>query len=165
MSSARARVSGSVLVGVLLLVGLVIAMPASAAGTPRATGAGTTEELGETSTFTFNAVQHKSGTVNGHLVYHVRGFDLSIHMDIDCLTFIGNQAVLSGTVTKVRGDTEPFPFIFVGQDGVFQVEDNGQGGGAPPDLISDVDLDAGLNCNNTVLTPYLPISGNIQVNP
>jgi hypothetical protein len=140
-----------------------MATPASAGGNPSATGGGTAEELDATSTFTFNAVQHKNGTVNGHLVYHFRAFDISIHMDIDCLAVTGNRAVLSGKVTKVSGDTEPFPFIYVGQDGVFQVEDNGEGGGAPPDLFSDVNLDPGLTCNNSLPEPYIPISGNIQV--
>ena len=85
MSRARAKVSGSVLLGVVLIAGLVIAMPAAAAGNPSATGGGTAQELGETSTFTFNAIQHHDGTVNGHLVYHVRAFNISFDMDIDCL--------------------------------------------------------------------------------
>jgi hypothetical protein len=146
-----------------LVVGLAIAGPASAGGNPSATGGGTAEELGETSTFTFNAVQHKDGTVNGHLVYHVRAFAISVWMDIDCLMVTGNRAVLSGKVTKVSGDTDPFPFIYVGQDGVFQVEDNGEGGGVPPDLFSDVNLDTGVTCTDTPPDVYIPISGNIQV--
>src|SRR5437867_13098047 len=54
-------------------------------GNSSATGGGTTVELGQKSTFTFNAVQHSDGTVNGHMVYQVRGGDIVIHMDIDCL--------------------------------------------------------------------------------
>ena len=165
MSRARAQVSCSVLLGVLLIAGLVIAMPASAAGNPSATGGGTAQELGETSTFTFNAIQHHDGAVNGHLVYHIRAFNLSFDMDIDCLTITGNRAVLSGKVTKVRGDTDPFPFIYVGQDGVFQVKDNGEGGEAPPDLISDVNLDPGVVCTGSRPDLYIPMSGNIQVDP
>ena len=130
-------------------------------GNPRATGGGTTEELGEKSTFVFNAVQHKDGTVNGHLIYKLRGADVSIHMDIDCLNIIGNQATMSGTVTKVTGDAPAF--IFEGQRAVFKAQDNGEGGDAAPDLISDLFLFTGATCNNPFPVPYLPIDGNIQV--
>lgn len=131
-------------------------------GNRRATGGGTTLELGEKSTFTFNAIEHKNGTVNGHLVYQFRGGDVGIHMRIDCLNIILNQATLSGTVTKVTGT--PPAFIFEGQKGVFKVQDNGEGAAAPPDLISDLFLFAGATCNVPFPFPYLPIDGNIQVN-
>jgi hypothetical protein len=140
---------------------LAISTSAASSGNPRATGGGTTVELGEKSTFTFNAIQHNDGTVNGHLVYNLRGSDISIKMDIDCLNIIGNQATLSGTVTQVTG-TAP-SFIFEGQKAVFKVEDNGEGGAAPPDLISDLFLFAGATCNVPFPVPYLPIDGNIQV--
>ena len=94
-------------------------------GNPSATGGGTTEELGEKSTFVFNAVQHKDGTVTGHLVYQFRGADNTIKMDIDCLNIIGTQATMSGTVTKVTGDAPAF--IFEGQKAVFKAQDNGEG--------------------------------------
>ncbi len=134
---------------------------ASASGNPRATGGGTAQEGTEKSTFTFNAIRHNNGTVNGHLVYQFRLGDFGIHMSIDCLNIIDNQATLSGTVTHVSGT--PPAFIFVGQKAVFKVEDNGQGGGAPPDLISDVFLFAGATCNNPFPVVYLPVDGNIQV--
>jgi hypothetical protein len=165
MSTSRARISRSVFLGVFLIVGQLTVMPAFAAANPSATGGGTAEEGGETSTFTFNAIQHETGTVNGHLVYHVRIFDITFHMGIDCLRIHGKRAALSGTVTKVSGNTDDFPFIYVGQDGVFVVEDNGEGGSGAPDLISDVDLDPGLDCKSSLLFPYIPISGNVQVSP
>ena len=140
---------------------LRISANGASSGNPRATGGGTTEELGEKSTFTFNAIQHKDGTVNGHMVYQFRFADLGIHMEIDCLNIIGNQATLSGTVTQVTGDAPSF--IFVGQKAVFKVQDNGEGGDAPPDLISDVFLFASATCNVPFPAPYLPIDGNIQV--
>ncbi len=134
----------------------------SANGNPSATGGGTTLELGDKSTFTFNAIQHGDGTVNGHMVYQFRGGDDGINMSIDCLNIIGNQATLSGTVTQVTGT--PPSFIFEGQKAVFKVEDNGQGAGAPPDLISDVFLFPGATCHPSFpIVPYLPIDGNIQV--
>lgn len=134
---------------------------AASSGNPRASGGGTTVELGQKSTFVFNAIQHKDGTVNGHLTYQVRILDIGVHMDIDCLNIIGNQATLSGTITKVTGDAPSF--IFEGQKGVFKVVDNGEGGDSPPDLISDVILFPAATCNVPGPAPYLPIDGNIQV--
>ena len=127
-------------------------------GNPSVHGGGTAMELGEKSTFSFNAVQEDDGTVKGHLVYHVRGADISFEMDIDCMTITGNRATLSGTVTSVS-DNAPW-FLFVGAHGAFSEEDNGQGNNAAPDRFSDV-LFPGF-CSANYVT-YIPISGNIQV--
>jgi len=135
----------------------------ASARNPRASGGGTTEELGEKSTFVFNAVGRGNGTVNGHLVYHFRGADASVKMNIDCLTIVGNNAIMSGVVTQITGDVPPF--IFLGVRGEFQVEDNGQGRNDPPDLISDVDFFPEANCDLDAPEPYLAVSGNIQVQP
>ena len=146
---------------VVLVAIPVFAASAGATGNPRATGGGTTIELGERSTFTFNAVQTPNG-VSGHMLYNFRLGDLVIHMDLDCLSITGNSATLSGVVTHIQGD--PPDFLFVGQDGAFAVEDNGQGSQSPPDLISDVFLETGASCTAPPeLVPYLPIDGNIQV--
>ena len=125
------RFSKSVLAGIAVAAACVlsaVAMPlANAAGNSSATGGGTAEEPGGLSTFVFNAVKKSDGTVTGHLVYHVRGFPppIIIWMDLDCLIVAGNVAKIGGVVTKV---SEEIPvFIFVGQEGVFQVVDNGQG--------------------------------------
>ena len=163
MTGEKSRISLSVLVLATLAVVLLYTTPLAAAGNPRATGGGTTVELGEKSTFVFNAVKHSDGTVNGHLVYQFRGGDISIHMTLDCLNIIGgNTAEMAGVVTEVHGAVIP-SFIFVGQHGEFAVTDNGQGNGAPPDLISDLFLFAAADCGGGVATPYLPVDGNIQV--
>jgi hypothetical protein len=147
---------------VLAVVVPVVAAAAQARGNPSATGGGTTQELGETSTFTFNAVQRPNGSVTGHLVYHIRAADLTIHMDIDCLSISGNTARLSGEVTHLQGD--PPDYVFVGQDAEFTVQDNGEGSQAPPDLFSDVFLFTGATCHDAFPPdPYLPTQGNIQV--
>jgi hypothetical protein len=136
-------------------------------GNPHANGGGTTVEGGEKSTFVFNAVQQIDGSVVGHLTYHLRFADVTIHMQNDCLNFTSsNTAVISGTVTMVTGSTSFVP----GAHGVFVVRDNGEGNNANPDLISDVFIDPNplstINCQNvTTLTPYLPIDGNIDVKP
>src|SRR5215470_10249248 len=129
---------------ILFIVLITFSMPVTsvaAKGNPSANGGGTTIEGGIKSTFVFNAVMLKNGSVNGHLVYHFREGTVTIYMKIDCLNIMGNKAALSGTVTKLTGT--PKPFEFVGQKAVFTVVDNGQGKGASPDLISDVILFAG----------------------
>ena len=160
------RAGRNVLLALVLLV--VVAVPlfavsAYAAGNPAASGGGTTVELGEKSTFTFNAVQKPNGTVTGHLVYHFRAVDNSFHMDIDCLSIEGNNATLSGVVTHITGKGIVPDFLFVGQHGVFSVTDNGEGADAQPDLISDVTLDPAASCEGGLQLTYLPIDGNVQV--
>jgi len=132
-------------------------------GNPSANGGGTALEGTEKSTFTFNAIQHDDGSVNGHLVYQFRLADLRIQMDIDCLNIIGTRAALSGVVTDVTG--EPPSYIFVGQHAVFTVQDNGEGHDAPPDLFSDVILFPAATCHNPFPVPYIAMDGNVQVNP
>lgn len=142
---------------------VVVVPAATAAGNSSASGGGTAEELGELSTFVFNAVKKGNGNVTGHLVYHVRGWPVTFMMDLDCLNVAGNVATISGVVTQV---SEEVPgLIFVGQDGVFQVVDNGEGANASPDLFSDLFLEPGSSCSSgTVPAPaYIPIRGNIQV--
>jgi hypothetical protein len=126
-----------------------------------ASGGGTTVEGGEKSTFAFNAVQHKDGSVTGHLMYNIRGFDVSVHAKLDCINISGNTAVCSGEIVKVDG--EDLGFIFVGERVLFTVEDNGQGKNSLPDLFSDVFIGPNLDCDSGVPAPYLPIDGNIQV--
>lgn len=159
------RLSFAILLAVLITFALPL-MPVAAAGNPSANGGGTTFEKTSTgillrSTFVFNAVKQKNGTVTGHLVYHFRAGNVTIYMDINCLKITGNSAALSGVVTKLTGT--PQSFEFVGQKAVFKVVDNGQGKGASPDLISDVILYGGANCNGFAPTPHLPISGNITI--
>ena len=129
--------------------------------TKKVTGGGTTIERGEKSTFALNAVENGDGSVNGHLIYHFRGGNNSIEMELDCIEITGNRATLSGAVTSVSGSEVP-DFIFVGARASFTVEDNGQGKGASPDMVSDVFFSAGASCAGDYTT-YLPISGNIQV--
>lgn len=120
-------------------------------------GGGIAVEFGIKSTFTFNAVKHVNGTVNGHLVYHLRAFDVQFQMSIDCFQIEGNRASLSGTVTSVSGSNIP-SYIYPGNRASFSVEDNGKGGNK--DRVSDVLF--GAQCWDDLNT-YLPIQGNITV--
>lgn len=160
------KISKSVLAGMAVAaacVGSAVDVPAAiAAGNSSATGGGTTEEVGALSTFVFNAVKKSDGTVTGNLVYQVRGLQVTFMMTLDCLIVTGKTAKIGGVVTHVIGDG--LGFIFIGQEGVFQVVDNGQGAKADPDLFSDLLLAPGENCiTGSSPIPYIPVSGNIQV--
>ena len=120
-------------------------------------GGGITVEFGVKSTFTFNAVKHANGSVNGHLVYHLRAFDMQFQLAIDCFEIDGNRATLSGTVTSASGSNIP-SYIYPGSRASFSVQDNGKGGNK--DRISDVFF--GAQCWDDLDT-YLPVQGNITV--
>ena len=69
-------------------------------GNAHVNGGGTTVEFGTKSTFVFNAIETEGGIV-GHLVYHLRAYNVSFQMNLDCMEIRGNRATLSGTVTKI----------------------------------------------------------------
>lgn len=160
------KVLAGVAVAAAVALSAVVAPVATAAGNSSATGGGTAEEAGGISTFVFNAIKNGKGDVTGHLVYHVRAWPITIMMEPDCLRIAGNVATIGGFVTKV---SEEIPgFIFVGQDAVFLVADNGQGANSDPDTFSDLFLEAGTVCTDSKydadsFAPYIPVSGNIQV--
>jgi hypothetical protein len=163
------RLGSSILLALAVVAALAVT-PAHAAGNARAAGGGTFQEEGAKSTFTFNAVQHQDGSVNGHLEYNLRAEDLTFTAKIDCLDVRDNVAVLGGRISKA--ETIVFPDgttleIPKGTPVVFAVEDNGQGRGAAPDRVSNVRIDVffpGPTCDKTTdRKPLFPISGNIQV--
>jgi hypothetical protein len=153
------KIKTGFLLALPVLAFVIISAFSAREGNPSVHGGGTAMELGEKSTFAFNAVQEDDGSVNGHLVYHVRGGDVSFELDIDCMTINGNRATLGGKVTSVSGNAPGF--LVLGARAAFTVEDNGQGRNAAPDRFSDV-LFPGTCAANYVT--YIPISGNIQIN-
>jgi hypothetical protein len=128
----------------------------SIGGNPHINGGGTAVEFGKKSTFVFNAVE-ADGVVAGHLVYHLRSFNVSFQMSLDCMEIRGNRATLSGTVTSISGDNIP-SYIFPGSRASFTIEDNGSGRNR--DRISDVTF--GARCIDDLDT-YIRIQGNISI--
>lgn len=106
-------------------------------------GGGTFAELGEITTYSFNAAQKRNGTTTGHFMFHFRAADASIIVALDCLRLFGdNKATMSGLITKIYGKFQPEfpapPFIYIGGRVSFTVQDNGEGNDASPDLVSDI---------------------------
>jgi hypothetical protein len=127
-------------------------------------GGGTAVEFERRSTFGFNAVQHSDGNVTGTLIYMFRDFDLDfkVQMNVDCLIIEGNRAKFSGLITKISANMPLPPFVF-GSRGSMQVEDNGTGNAELPDKYSDFHFfQARCTDKNE---PYIPLDGNIVVNP
>ncbi len=140
------------------------APPGQSNGNQSVTGGGTANELGEKSTFVFNAIKKADGSVTGQLNYHVRAQDISFKANVNCVTIAGDEARITGIVTSVNGPQGSESLV--GRRITFFVKDYGQGAGAPPDKISDMFFTGNVACN--VMRPdliYLPVSGNIQVNP
>ncbi|HEX7255553.1 MAG TPA: hypothetical protein VF236_06455 [Gaiellaceae bacterium] len=157
------------------LVGLIGATGGVAAGgvTASATGSGHTDALGGNRTFAFTARQYADGTDKGQLEINFHPGETSpiphivVQAEVDCLRVIGNVAIISGTVKHTN-----FP-AFENVRGILSVQDNGEGGSAPPDLISGAAMGGGviivpptspLDCTNVMPPPNQSIDrGNVQV--
>jgi hypothetical protein len=131
-------------------------------------GGRTFEELGATTTYTFNAVQQHNGKTNGHLILQFRAADSRMFVKIDCLRLFGdNKATMSGIITLLTqsSDFPPPPFIFVGGRVSFTVQDNGEGSSASPDLVSDIgELIFGTPASCDDEWPVYLAGANVQIN-
>ncbi len=112
----------------------------------------------------FNAKLDATGNVTGQAEVHFPSDDVKMHIDVQCLVVRGNEAWLSGPVT--RSDN---PDTFVGAVFVWRVEDNGEGPDAPPDRISDFlwrpedNFPPGACIRQPDLITYPWDNGNVQV--
>ena len=64
-----------------------------------------------------------------------------VHISVNCLNVIGNQAYVSGVITSSQDPT------LVGQSVVTKVVDNGRSANDPPDEIGFTMIGFNLNCN------------------
>jgi hypothetical protein len=115
----------------------------------------------------FNARKYADGSVSGQFEYHqiVEGDTFKFNVDVTCMNvYDGNRAKIGGVV-KVSND----PTVPSGMFAWFQVFDNGEGAGAPPDRSSLVGFgDEAANeefCNSSRLPRFGPwdVQGNVQV--
>ncbi|MGH7613926.1 MAG: hypothetical protein ACREMW_07800, partial [Gemmatimonadales bacterium] len=77
---------------------------------------------------------------------------IGIHVAVNCLNVIGNQAWVSGVITHSR-----IPGL-AGLDAVTTVVDNGRSANDPPDQISFSFIGAGIDCNAAPAFPLQLIS-------
>jgi hypothetical protein len=108
--------------------------------------------------FSFSA-RERDGVDTGQAQINNRSQNVVAHMDIDCLNVLGNVAHMSGIVTRSSNPAEE------GTRHRFAVQDNGEGAGAPPDLITTAPtVPANYDCENPTGTPNIPVeNGNVQV--
>lgn len=96
-------------------------------------GSGTVDWPGGRVTYAFKAQSDSGGVARGQAQFNFRGVPGKLHVIIDCLRVDGNNAWLSGEITK-----SDISFANVGDETFWQVEDNGGGAAAEPDMISTV---------------------------
>jgi hypothetical protein len=83
------------------------------------------------SVYAFHATLDATGTVSGEAEVHFTSTPAHLHIDVQCLVVRGNEAWLSGPVTRTDN-----PHYYVGGVFLWRVQDNGQGRSAEPDRIS-----------------------------
>jgi opacity protein-like surface antigen len=149
------------LVPIVLVLAAMCAQAASAATVASARGAGQIHFGNSHEFVSFDASLQDDGTATGSAVFHSVSAGVRGHIDVNCLNVIGNFAIVSGVITSSND-----PGI-VGDEAAFAVQDNGEGHGAPPDLMSLVNIyEVGVGPDCHVLAEYdlVPLdSGNIQV--
>jgi hypothetical protein len=115
----------------------------------------------------FIANKYADGSVSGHFEYTQKagGDTFKFGVEVTCMNvYGGNRAKIGGIVTQSSD-----PTIAVGRYGWFQVFDNGEGAGAPPDQSSLIGFgDEAANeafCNSPNLPRFGPwdVQGNVQV--
>lgn len=115
--------------------------------------------------FTFHAVQRPDGTVGGSYKIELTSLDLFFTVDVSCLAIEGNTAWVAGHISDTNAS-----FVQVGSVSYFYAIDNGEGAGAPADVVStarinDVAGEDVLFCTDRpLLLPSFPIEqGNVQI--
>jgi hypothetical protein len=153
----------------LALAAAVFTQTAPAAPNPvinSATGSGhMVRPDGTFRSFSFSARKYADGSVNGQLQLNSRGFDVFVHIRIDCLRVVGNTAYMSGRITHTSNPAEGE----IGELNRVIVRDNGEGGGVI-DQVSRIPANPGsvdqrtcLDANEDLFPLRDVQRGNVQV--
>lgn len=129
-----------------------------------ATGAGHLTQNTKLRTFSFSARETENGTDRGQAQLRNRGeANVPIHVRITCLHVVGDVAHMSGYVSKIKNETEPF--FVVDSKVAFSVEDNGPTGDRIS-LVSFFGEVAELDCETALTSPTLVVEkGQVKVRP
>jgi hypothetical protein len=130
----------------------------SAASVHSATGGGSTAPFH----FGFTAQLHQNGNVAGTVTGNAQVVFVSpnggpLHIDVNCLEVVGNDAYMSGTLADAAfGLTK-------GTEMLFGVQDNDSA--AKPDLISDIYFSPAppFTCHTFHAKPHYTVQGNIEL--
>jgi hypothetical protein len=149
--SLRIRLLVSIAV---LVAGFGLSNASALAAAPSATGGGATTFY----SFGFTAQSHRDGSVSGNAEFQFPSSNISLHVRINCLAIIGQNAYMSGTTTEQTDG------LAEGTEILFGVQDNDTTG--LPDLISDVFFSPGptpFTCQTFHATPHYLVTGNVEV--
>jgi hypothetical protein len=123
--SLRIRLLVSIAV---LVAGFGLSNASALAAAPSATGGGATTFY----SFGFTAQSHRDGSVSGNAEFQFPSSNISLHVRINCLAIIGQNAYMSGTTTEQTDG------LAEGTEILFGVQDNDTTG--LPDLRSSLEL-------------------------
>jgi hypothetical protein len=104
---------------------------------------------GTDANFSLSVVQRADGTVTGQWQDSTGGGGVpavGIHVQVDCLLVVGNEAWISGVITQ--------PDSLAGLPAITRVADNGTSANDPPDQISFTFINTGFTCEDQ---PNLPL--------
>lgn len=123
----------------------------------RASGVGTFASGGALNTVGFSARIDTGGAVRGEAQFQLRGQGLRLHVVVDCLSVLGNEAWIGGIVLTSSDPT------LVGTHVTWRVQDHREGDGAVDQLSLPVP-GAASDCVPQPELPLLPLAeGDIQV--
>jgi hypothetical protein len=150
----------SVLFGVVALVaGLLLALSpaASADSVVHKVSVGSADVVpppGTDANFSLSAIEYGNGTVAGQWQDAVFGRGtpaVGLHVEIDCLEVVGNEAWVSGVITR--------PAVLVGLPAITRVRDNGTSANDPADQVSLTFIGIAPTCTDR---PNLPLNDLIN---
>lgn len=117
--------------------------------------------------YTFNAIVNHDLSIKGQFEVHQSDFlgnVVQIHGEVSCVNNLGTIVEVGGIITKVGPHTTLD--LMPGDAIVWQVQDNGEGQAAPPDLASPMNEHAGSAPGFCVAQANMLVeqdNGNIQV--
>jgi len=162
MYKTRDLATGLPVIALVLLafVGIGYSGPARPGAGHFAGGHGNLVMEGSLRTFTFQARQSRDGSVQGSMELKNRQLGVRAHADLDCLRIEGDEAFLSGVLTRVSG----IDGSIVGDEVWFHVRDNGEGRGDPADRISLVIVEV-MSAPSEFFTCETPLSDILAAFP
>lgn len=149
---------------VALIAGLLLALSpaASADSVIHKVSVGSADILpppGTDANFSLSAIERADGTVTGQWqdTFFGRGNPaLAVHVEIDCLVVVGNEAWVSGVITH--------PAFLAGLPAITRVSDNGTSANDPADQVSFTSIDIGVTCTDQPDLPLFDlINGQVTV--
>jgi hypothetical protein len=111
--------------------------------------------------FSLVAIEHADGSVSGQWSDQFGQGDGGVHVEVNCLLVVGNQAWISGIITSgSAGGVD-----FTGLPAITRVADLGKSANDPPDAISFTFIGVAAPCTAQPNLPLLPMTdGQVTVN-